>query len=54
MKPVAVKAKFWDTESLSAGRLRSLRPAITRAHLAMGAQKKMVLQIVGNKDGERL
>jgi hypothetical protein len=41
--PVAARARFWLMDSLSAGRLRSLMPAITRAHLHMGAQKKIVL-----------
>lgn len=31
------------TETFSAGLFMSLRPAATRDHLAMGAQKKMVL-----------
>lgn len=43
MKPVAARATFWLTESFSAGRARSFRPAATRPHLAIGAQKKMVL-----------
>lgn len=44
MKPVAARARFWLSESLSAGRCRSLRPAMTSAHLAIGAQKKIVLR----------
>jgi hypothetical protein len=44
MKPVAARATFWLTESLSAGRDRSLTPAATRPHFAIGAQKKMVLR----------
>lgn len=43
MKPVAVKAKFWFKDNFSAGRERSLTPAATSAHLAKGAQKKIVL-----------
>lgn len=43
MKPVAASATFWFTLSFSAGRDRSFTPAATRAHFAMGAQKKMVL-----------
>lgn len=43
MKPVAARAAFCVKESLSAGRPRSLIPAMTRAHFATGAQKKIVL-----------
>lgn len=43
MNPVAASATFCDTESFSAGRDRSLSPAATKAHLASGAQKKIVL-----------
>ena len=34
--------RFWDTLSLSAGRERSFRPAATRHHFMIGAQKKTV------------
>ena len=40
MKPVIARAEFCETESLSAGRERSPRPAMTRPHFIMGAQKK--------------
>lgn len=50
MNPVAASAAFCVNESLSAGRARSLMPAMTRAHLASGAQKKMVLK-VGRSEG---
>jgi hypothetical protein len=33
---------FWDTESFSAGRLRSFSPAATRHHFMRGAQKNTV------------
>lgn len=35
MKPVAANATFWLTLSFSAGRERSLTPAMTRAHFAV-------------------
>jgi len=35
--------RFWDTLSLSAGRLRSFNPAPTKHHFINGAQKNTVL-----------
>lgn len=40
--PVAASARFCETDSLSAGRVRSLIPASTRAHFIIGAQKNTV------------
>jgi hypothetical protein len=40
MNPVAARARFWGTESLSAGRDRSLTPAATSAHLAVNEPVK--------------
>lgn len=37
--PVTARAAFCETESLSAGRAKSPRPATTRPHFIMGAQK---------------
>lgn len=34
MNPVAASATFWETDNFSAGRERSLTPAMTRAHFA--------------------
>ena len=58
MNPVAAKATFWETLNFSAGREKSLSPAATSAHLASGAQKKIVLGIslplsMINQTGER-
>ena len=35
--------RFWDTLSLSAGRVRSFTPAATKHHFIIGAQKNTVL-----------
>lgn len=37
MRPVAVKAPFWVSESFSAGRAKSEIPARTRPHFMTGA-----------------
>ena len=48
MNPVAARAKFWGTESFSAGRERSLTPAMTRAHLAVRCAEMEHGQRVGH------
>ena len=35
MRPVAVRARFWVTESFSTGRAKSEMPAMTRAHYSI-------------------
>lgn len=45
--PVAVREADCETLILSAGRVRSPIPAITRHHLQAGAQKKIVLGPAG-------
>jgi len=47
IKPVAVNAAFWETLSLSAGRLKSFKPATTKAHFIIGAQKNTVFGPTG-------
>lgn len=47
IKPVAAKARFCDTLSFSAGRLKSLTPAMTRHHFIIGAQKNTVFGPAG-------
>jgi len=47
MKPVAVRARFWERLSLSAGRDMSFSPAATRPHFINGAQKNTVLGPAG-------
>ena len=39
---------FWETLSLSAGRLRSFKPAATRHHFITGAQKNTVFGPIQN------
>lgn len=41
--PVIIRAAVWLREIVSAGRLRSPIPAITRPHLNVGAQKNTVV-----------
>jgi hypothetical protein len=51
INPVAASAAFWVNDSLSAGRARSLMPAMTSAHFARGAQKKIVLLLGSHQWG---
>ena len=50
IKPVAARAKFCDADSLSAGRAKSPRPATTRPHFIMGAQKNTVQRYEHHSD----
>jgi hypothetical protein len=47
IRPVAVRAPFCVKLSFSAGRAKSLIPAITSAHFMTGAQKCTVLRPMG-------
>jgi len=47
INPVPARARFWDTLSFSAGRLRSFIPAATKHHFIKGAQKNTVLGPAG-------
>ncbi len=47
MKPVAASAQVVPVDISSGGRLMSARPAITRPHFMVGAQKKTVLGPAG-------
>lgn len=47
IRPVAVSTADWEVLSFSAGRVISAKPAPTRPHLNIGAQKKTVLGPAG-------
>lgn len=47
IRPVAVSTPDWEVLSFSAGRVISAKPATTRPHLNIGAQKKTVFGPAG-------
>lgn len=47
IRPVAVSTADWEVLSFSAGRVISAKPAATRPHLNIGAQKKTVFGPAG-------
>lgn len=47
MNPVAVNTPDWAVLSFSAGLVKSAKPAITKPHFIIGAQKNTVLGPAG-------